>query len=86
MRKTRALILSILLIQLSCNKHDNKEYLNKLDDPESNFDIAFGGLAQNGTESKISLSSDCVYEQQSEKNKSLPPEKQEYDIYACWLQ
>ena len=34
MRKTRALIFTVLLIQLSCNKHDNKEYLDKLDDPE----------------------------------------------------
>ena len=34
MRKTRALIFTVLLIQLSGNKHDNKEYLDKLDDPE----------------------------------------------------
>ena len=34
MRKTRALIFTVLFIQLSCNKHDNKEYLDKLDDPE----------------------------------------------------
>ena len=34
MRKLRALILPALFILLSCNQHDNMEYIQKLDNPE----------------------------------------------------
>ena len=34
MRNLRALIFSVLFIQLSCNQHDSSEYIKKLDNPE----------------------------------------------------
>ena len=34
MRNLRALIFSVLFIQLSCNQHESREYLQKLDNPE----------------------------------------------------
>ena len=34
MRNLRALIFSVLFIQLSCNQHESREYIQKLDNPE----------------------------------------------------
>ena len=34
MRNLRALIFSVLFIQLSCNQHESSEYIQKLDNPE----------------------------------------------------